>query len=89
MIHSLDMDEDTVLSAGEIATVIEEVKHHKVQYLFAEEQYSKDIAKRISEETNAKVCLLETLVSGELNKDAYLTGMRKNLTTLKSILLSQ
>lgn len=86
MIYSLDMDSDTVLSAGEIATVIEEVKEHKVKYLLAEDQYSKDIAKRIAEETNANVYLLETLVSGELNKDAYLTGMHKNLTTLKNML---
>lgn len=86
MIYSLDMDSDTVLSAGEIATVIEEVKQHKVKYLLAEDQYSKDIAKRIAEETGAKVCLLETLVSGELNKDAYLIGMQKNLTTLKNML---
>lgn len=86
MIYSLDMDSDTVLSAGEIATVIEEVKQHKVKYLLAEDQYSKDIAKRIAEETNANVYLLETLVSGELNKDAYLIGMQKNLATLKNML---
>lgn len=89
MIHSLDMDSDTVLSAGDIATVIEEVKHHNVKYLFAEDQYSKDIANRIAEETNAQVCILETLVSGEVDKDAYLTGMQKNLDILKNILKSE
>lgn len=86
MIHSIDMDSDTVLSAGDIATVIEEVNHHKVKYLFAEEQYSKEIANRIAEETNSEVIMLETLVSGEVDKDAYLIGMQRNLDLLKSIL---
>ena len=51
--------------------------------LFAEQQYSTELADAIARETSAKVYLLDTGVSGEASVDAYLNAMRKNMETVE------
>lgn len=83
VVYALDMDsETTALSAGDIATVIDEIKLHNIKYLLAEEQYSKAVAERIALETNTTVLLLDTMVGGEVDNDAYLLAMDRNLEKL-------
>lgn len=89
VIYALDMDSETALSAGDIATVIDEIRAHNVKYIFAEEQYSKEIAQHIANETDASVILLETLVGGDVNEDAYLLGVEMNLEQLKALFENQ
>lgn len=84
LVYMIDMDEETALSAGDVATIVDEINNHQIRFLFAERQYSKEAATNIAKETGAKVYELETLVSGETDIDAYLNGMNQNLTILKS-----
>jgi len=86
VIHSIDLDKDTYLSAGEVADVINEVRENKVAYIFTEEQLSESSPKRVAEETGATLCIVDSLVSGDMDKDAYLIGMRKNIRMLKQVL---
>lgn len=86
VVHAVNMDENTALSAGEMAEVVEEVKKEKIKVLFTEEQYSDSIAKGVAEETGAKVYSIDTLVSGEFHKDAYINGMKENIKVLKEAL---
>lgn len=86
VIHSVALDEDTSLSAGEIADVIEEVKAHDIKALWTEVQYEDTIATNISKETDAHVYVLDSLVSGENDVDAYITGMKQNIEVLKQAL---
>ncbi len=86
VIHSIDLDKDTYLSAGEVADVINEVRDNEVSYIFSEEQLSESSPKRVAEETGATLCIVDSLVSGDMNKDAYLIGMRKNISMLKQVL---
>ncbi len=81
--YSIDMDGESSLSAGEIAEVIEQIKVHNIKVLFIEEQFDTNIANRIAEETGARVYVLDTMVSGEVGKDAYLNSLSSNLSTLK------
>lgn len=85
IVYSVDMDSDTALSAGDIANIIDEIRYHNIKYLFAEELYSREIAEQIANETGATVCLLETNVSGNGDKDSYINGIEKNLELLKSL----
>ena len=83
VVQIVNSDSESALSAGEIAEVINEVKLHSISYLFTEEQHSTAIADRVATETSARVYTLDSLVTGTLEKDAYLKGMRKNLEILK------
>lgn len=84
--YSLGIDEENTLSAGEVATVIDEVRNHGIQVLFSEVQFEQSMADRIAEETGASVVVLDSLVSGEVSLDAYIEGMKKNLETIKEVL---
>ncbi len=86
VVYSVDIDGETSLSAGEIAEVIEEIRAHDIKVLFIEAQFDSNIANRISEETGAKVYVLDTMVSGELTKDAYINSLKYNLSVLKEAL---
>ncbi|WP_313128264.1 metal ABC transporter substrate-binding protein [Anaerocolumna sp.] len=89
VIHTVNLDGETALSAGDIAEVIDEVKEHQVKVLFTEEQYSTSIAENIASETGAKVYVVDSLVTGDMDNDSYLNGMRQNMDVLKQALLNQ
>lgn len=86
VIYTINLDDDTYLSAGEVKEIIDEVNLHGVEVLFTEEQYSDSIAESIAKETNASVYIIDSLVTGDLDLDSYLTGMENNLTVLKEAL---
>ena len=82
--HTIPLDSDTALSAGDIAEIIDEVNQENIRYLFTEQQFSDSIAKQIAEETSAKVYIIDSVVTGTANKDSYLTAMRSNLNVIKT-----
>lgn len=73
-------------SAAEIVATVKQVKESGVKVLFAEPQYSTGAAEVISRETGARVYLLDPVVSGPDDPDAYLNIMRKNMEVLKEAL---
>jgi zinc transport system substrate-binding protein len=81
--YTVEIDEDTALSPGEVAEVISAVRNENIHYLFTEEQYDDTISNRISEETDAKIYIIDSAVTGDADKDSYLRAMRKNIETLK------
>jgi zinc transport system substrate-binding protein len=83
---TVPLDSDTALSAGDIAEIINVVREDQIKYLFTEQQYSDSIAKQIEAETEAKVYIIDSAVTGDGSKDSYLTAMRNNLIVLKDAL---
>lgn len=83
---TVPLDSDTSLSAGDIASIIDAVKKEDIKYLFTEEQYSDSIAKQIEAETDAKVYIIDSVVTGNGDKDSYLNAMDKNLKVIKDAL---
>ena len=86
VIYTINLDGETYLSAGEVKDIIDEVNGHGVKVLFTEEQYSDSIAESVAKETEAKVYVIDSLVTGDLDLDSYLNGMRNNLEVLKEAL---
>lgn len=70
----------------ELAATIDIVKESGVHVLFAEPQYSKSSADNIAKETGAKVFILDPIVTGDMNKNAYIDIMDKNLEVLEEAL---
>lgn len=82
--HAVTVEgENTALSAGELAEVIEEIRRHDIRLLFVEEQYGASVAAGIAGETDAEVLVLDSLVTGAGNADSWVAGMRNNLELLK------
>lgn len=86
IVYAIDMDGDTSLGAGQVAEIVDEVNLHQIKLLFTEEQFKDMIAKSVSEETGANVYVIDSLVSGEWDKDAYIRGMENNIKVLKEAL---
>lgn len=84
--YSVPLDHDTTLSAEEIANIIDDVKRGDIKYLFTEEQYSDSVAKRIEAETDAKVYIIDSAVTGDGSKSSYFDAMNSNIEVLKSAL---
>jgi zinc transport system substrate-binding protein len=83
---TVPLDSDTALSAGDIAEIIKAVREDNIKYLFTEQQYNDSIAKQIEAETEAKVYIIDSAVTGDGSKDSYLKAMKNNLTVLKEAL---
>lgn len=82
VIHSLSLDEDTALSAGELAEVIEEVKRHHIAYLFVEEAYAQT-AELVAAETGAEIVCVNPMTQGEDVRTAYVDVMLENFCVLE------
>jgi len=84
--YEVDMDGDSGLSAGDIKEVIDEINEHDIKVLFTEQQFSENIADSIAKETDAKVYVINSLVTGDMQKNAYINGMNENIGVLKEAL---
>jgi zinc transport system substrate-binding protein len=76
----------TAPGAKELAATIRLARASGVKALFAEPQYPRSSADVIAAETGAKVYLLDPVVSGAKNADAYIRAMEENLRVLKEAL---
>lgn len=73
-------------NAKDLASIIDLTKETGVKALFVEPQYPNTSADVIAAETNARVYTLDPGVSGDMDKDAYITMMKKNLKVLQEAL---
>lgn len=73
-------------SVKELSEVVEIVREYGITALFVEPQYPDNSAKVISQETGARIYVLDSGSSGEISKDAYLNTMKANLEVLKEAL---
>lgn len=81
----LPLDEDTALSAGELAEVIEEIRRRGITMLWVEEAY-RQTADGIAAETGAIVCCLDPFTGGEDSLFAYEDKMAENIRRIRAAL---
>lgn len=84
----INREPDSQPSARELADTIRLVRETGVKALFVEPLYPETSADIIAAETDAKVYVLDPVVSGAWDKDAYLTAMEENLRVLEEALNS-
>ncbi|NLZ82212.1 MAG: zinc ABC transporter substrate-binding protein, partial [Clostridiales bacterium] len=84
--YSIEIDAETALSSSNIRDVIELVNDGRVKYLLADVQYGDTIANRIESESEAKVTLLDTIVTGDGDKSSYIKGMEENIKLLQALI---
>lgn len=84
----INREPDSQPSAKELADTIRLVRETGVKALFVEPLYPEASADIIAAETGAQVYVLDPAVSGEWDKNAYLTAMESNLQVLEQALNS-
>lgn len=84
----INREPDSQPSAKELADTIRLVRETGVKALFVEPLYPETSADIIAAETGAQVYVLDPAVSGEWDKNAYLTAMESNLQVLEQALNS-
>ena len=84
----INREPDSQPSAKELADTIRLVRETGVKALFEEPLYPETSADIIAAETGAQVYVLDPAVSGEWDKNAYLTAMESNLQVLAQALNS-
>jgi zinc transport system substrate-binding protein len=81
--YLLNLDEETAVSAGDVASVLEEIHANNIRLILAEELYGSDMGALISSEADVQVLYLDTLNRGDYSADSYLDGMQKNFDILR------
>lgn len=84
----INREPDSQPSAKELADTIRLVRETGVKALFVEPLYPETSADIIAAETGAQVYVMDPAVSGEWDKNAYLTAMESNLQVLAQALNS-
>ena len=75
--------EESTMSADMLSSIIDKVKQENVQIIIVDKNDNKANAETIANETGAKILELNSGMTGELDKDAYINQMRENLNVLE------
>ena len=87
ILASIEREPDEAPSARELADTIDIINESGCRAVFAEPGYSQPAIDVIARETGAKVYILDPVSSNIYDKkDAYITAMRQNMTTLMEAL---
>lgn len=75
--------EESTISAEMLKNIINKIKAEDIKIIIVDINDDLKNAQTISNETGAKIYKLDSGLTGELNKEAYLNIMNENLNTLK------
>lgn len=79
---TIESDEGGEPSAKQLARLSEEIKEHNIKALFTEPNYEGSSAQVLSNETGAKIFILNPVTDGEKSLTAYEDIMRENYKTI-------
>lgn len=79
----LDLDGERQVSAGDVAEVVRAVLDGGVDVVLADARCGSDLGNALLRETDAQVVYLDTLVTGDYEKESYINGMGENIRLLK------
>lgn len=85
-VYTMELEEDTALSAGETGSLISMIWEENAEFIFVEARYGTKIGETIASETKASVYVLDPLITGDGSRDSYIKNMRKNYSILKEAL---
>lgn len=84
VLETVDVEKDSGFSAREIRMLIDTVQEAGDGMILSDSQYSGRISNLLAGETGMDVHQLDSCVSGQYAKDAWLDSMRKNLEELRN-----
>lgn len=84
VMETVDVEKDSGFSAREIRQLIDLVREAGDAMIISDSQYSGRISRLLAEETGLVTYQMDSGVSGEYEKDAWLDAMRGNLEILRT-----
>lgn len=82
----IEEEEGTAASATEITRIITEAKRNEVRAIVVDKDSSANTATVISSETSIPQVIFDTTIYGEMNKNAYIDTMYKNVDNIAKVL---
>lgn len=79
----VEMDENQTPSAKEMVEIITTVKEENISLLIAADDASKAIADTVARETDAKVVVLDPVLTGDFSPESYAEALNENARILK------
>ena len=91
LINDLELDaievhtdhEESTLSAESVKNIIEKMKNDDIKIIIIDKNDNEKNAQNLSNETGAKIYKLDSCLTGDMDKDAYINSMEENLRILK------
>lgn len=83
---TMDLDEERMVSAGEVQEVTGKIKEYGIQLIFAEERYGKKMCQTIQAETDVQAVYLDPCVRGSYEADSYVQAMEQNIKQIRQAL---
>lgn len=80
---TMDLDEERMVSAGEVQNITRQIQEYGVQLILAEERYGKKMCQTIQAETDVQAIYLDPCVRGSYEADSYLQAMEQNIILMK------
>lgn len=77
--------EESALSAETLKNIIDDMKQKNCKIIIIDIDDDEKNAQTIANETGAKIYKLNSGITGSMSKEAYITGMRSNLESLKNV----
>lgn len=81
----LDHEEST-MSAEMLKNIIEDMKKEDIKIIIIDKNDNEKNAQNLANETGAKIYKLDSCLTGNMDKDAYLNAMNENLNILKQMI---
>ncbi len=78
--------EESTMSAEMLARIIEDMKKENIQIIIIDKNDNEKNAQNLADETGAKIYKLDSCLTGNMDKDAYLNAMNENLNSLKQMI---
>lgn len=78
--------EESTMSAEMLAHTIEDMKKENIKIIIIDKNDNEKNAQNLANETGAKIYKLDSCLTGNMDKDAYLNAMTENLNVLKQML---
>jgi zinc transport system substrate-binding protein len=82
ILAAIEEEEGAEASAAELKEIIDLVESYQLSAVFGERNGSTNALEIVSRETGVKTGVLDMLMSGDNGPDAYVTGMRENITVI-------
>lgn len=79
----VEMDENKIPSAKELAEIIMTVNENNIDLLISADDTSKVLAETIARETEAQVIVLDPVLTGDYSPESYVNAMNNNARILK------
>lgn len=82
VVDVIEIEEGQTMSAQDVANITQHIRKYNVKIIALEQNYESSIANSIAKDTNTITFIFDPVVSGEIDKNSYITKMENNLNNI-------